>query len=295
MDIAIVANSRSGGRTTRPTGRDIDKRLASAGIRVQWHWTACHGHAEKIVRQLDIRQLDAVVAMGGDGTNFQVLNGLLRYHDHRALPPLGIIPLGRGNSFARDLPVITMADGLSAIIRQTTRPVDVCRFTCKGETHYFVNLMGLGFVSDVARTAIRFRRVGDLSYVIGVLHRMLRMRFHHMSLEIDGETISGRNCFVEICNSRFTGGGMLMAPDARIDDGLMDVVVAAPLSRASLLRTFPAIFNGTHGQNPAVRFIRGRSVRIATDPIKTLLPDGELFGTTPADIRVLPHHVRYFC
>jgi diacylglycerol kinase family enzyme len=113
-------------------------------------------------------------------------------------------------------------------------------------------------------------------------------------LEIDGNVISAKNCFVEICNSRYTGGNMLMAPEAQIDDGLFDAVVLAPLSRLSLISTFPKLFKGTHSENPAVQFIRAKSASVHTQPQKNLLPDGEIFGTTPTEITILPHRVRYF-
>ena len=87
---------------------------------------------------------------------------------------------------------------------------------------------------------------------------------------------------------------MKMAPDARIDDGLFDVVILGPLSRASLLRTFPKIYAGTHGDHPSVTMVRGKTATVRTRPVKTLLPDGELFGVTPTTIDVLPGRVRFF-
>jgi len=295
MKIALIANPRSGGRNTEKRIHDITRSLKSVGFGVDLYVTQHHGHAVEIVRDIDPATVDGIVSMGGDGTNYHVLNGLLKYHPHEHLPRLGIIPLGRGNSFARDLPVRSTREGLKALMRKSTRPVDVCTFTQKGETFYFVNLLGIGFVTDVAQTAARFPLAGDLSYVIGVLHRVIGLQFHRMSFEIDGVTIAERNCFIEICNSRYTGGAMLMAPDARIDDGWFDAVILGPLTRWNLLKTFPKIFKGTHGENPAVRFVRGKSARIVTTPKKNMLPDGECFGSTETTIGILPAHVRYFC
>jgi len=293
--VALVANPRSGGKNTTRSVRMIEERLKAKRIQVDLYMTRYHGHALELVKTLDIKEVDAVVSAGGDGTNYQVLNGLLKYHGNENLPPMGIIPLGRGNSFARDLPVFNIEEGISALCRQTMREVDVCRFTQNGQDWHFVNLMGWGFVTDVAKTAARCGWAGNFSYVIGVFYHTLGLNFHRMTLEIDDQVITGQNCFVEICNSRYTGGDMLMAPDARIDDGWFDAVVTAPLNRWSLITTLPAIFKGTHGKNPAVRFIRGKRARIITEPAKALLPDGELFGTTPTEISILPRLVRYFC
>ena len=294
MKIALIANSRSSSVSQNKLTPDLEKELKTHNIRFDLLQTRYHDHATELVKRISIREYDAIVSMGGDGTNFQVLNAVLKYHGGSDLPPLGILPSGRGNSFAKDLQIYSVADGIAALGRQTTRTVDVCRFSQKETAHYFVNLMGFGFVTDVAKTAARFKWAADFSYVIGVFHRLLGLAFHQMDLEIDGEAISGPNCFVEICNSKYTGGNMLMAPEAKIDDGLFDAVVVSPLSRANLMATLPKIFKGTHGENPAVRFIKGKSATVYTEPQKALLPDGEIFGTTPTEITVLPHLVRYF-
>ncbi len=294
MKIALIANSHSKEVKNQNLSPDLKKKLLERNIRFDLFTTQYHGHAFEMVKQISIGEYDAIVTMGGDGTNYQVLNGLLKYHGDKQLPPMGILPVGRGNSFARDLQIFSIEDGMSALGRQTTRKVDVCRFSQDKDAYYFVNLMGFGFVTDVAKTAARFKWAADFSYVVGVFHRLLGLDFHEMVLEIDGTVISGKNCFVEICNSKYTGGNMLMAPEAQIDDGMFDVVVLSPLSRLSLISTLPKLFKGTHGENPAIQFIKGRSASVYTQPQKKLLPDGEIFGTTPTEIKILPRLVRYF-
>ena len=294
MKIALIANSRSGGLSEENLLPEFENEFKKHHIEFDLLRTQYHGHATQLVKQISMREYDAIVSMGGDGTNFQVLNSVLKYHGDSQIPPLGILPCGRGNSFAKDLQIFSGRDGIDALRRQTTRAVDVCQFSQNQTAHYFVNLMGFGFVTDVAKTACRLKWAADFSYVIGVFYRLMGLTFHQMVLEIDGEVISGRNCFVEICNSKYTGGNMLMAPEAVIDDGLFDAVVVSPLSRASLMATFPKIFKGTHGEHRAVKFIQGKSAVVYTQPQKTLLPDGEIFGTTPTKITILPRLVKYF-
>ncbi|MCK5205054.1 MAG: diacylglycerol kinase family lipid kinase [Desulfobacterales bacterium] len=294
MKIALIANSRSKEVKNQNLSPDLEKKLLERNIRFDLFTTQYHGHAFEMVKQISIGEYDAIVTMGGDGTNYQVLNGLLKYHGDKQFPPMGILPVGRGNSFARDLQIFSIEDGISALGRQATRKVDVCRFSQDKDAYYFVNLMGFGFVTDVAKTAARFKWAADFSYVVGVFHRLLGLDFHEMVLEIDGTVISGKNCFVEICNSKYTGGNMLMAPEAQIDDGMFDVVVLSPLSRLSLISTLPKLFKGTHGENPAIQFIKAKSASVYTQPQKILLPDGEIFGTTPTEIKILPRLVRYF-
>ena len=294
MSIALIANPCAGGGKGSRIIPWVEQNLRQNGIEYRIFITQHHGHAMEIAGRLEPTRYEGIISVGGDGTNFHLLNGLLKTNTPNALPPLGIIPVGSGNSFALDLGIHSTADGLRALIRGRTRPVDVCNFSQAGEPWYFVNLTGFGFVSDVATTAHRLKRCGDFSYVLGVFCRLMGLRFHRMQLNLDGRHIDADNCFVEFCNSRYTGGSMLMAPNARIDDGWFDVVVVGPLSRLSLLATFPKIFKGTHGKHPAVRIYRAKTADVSTDPPKALLPDGEIFGSTPTKVTIHPQLVRYF-
>lgn len=294
MKIALFANEHAGGSKKKNLIPHLQEQIQSAGHSVELFFSEYDGHFEHLLSTMSISPYDTVVALGGDGTNYHVLNGLLRHHSHAELPSLALIPLGSGNSFARDLAITTHEEGIEKILHGRPKPVDVCSFSQGKERYYFINLLGLGFVTDVAETASHWKRFGDFSYVIGVLKQMLFLKFHRIELEVDGAKIEGQNCFLEFCNSRYTGGSMLIAPDARIDDGYFDIVLASPLSRLSLLSTFPKIYKGRHGSNPAVRFLRGQHVRVKTFPTKNLLPDGELFGQTPLEITIHPGLVRYF-
>ncbi len=293
MRVALIVNPFAAGKKAEQLVPDFEQDLANRHIDCHTFTSRYHGHSTQLASHLKIEAYDAILAMGGDGTNFQVLNGLLSAFPPEKIPPMGIIPVGSGNSFARDLNILSLEDGLNAILANNPKWVDVCSFTQGRKIIYFVNLAGLGFVTDVAKTARRFKIFRDFSYLIGVFVRTINLKFHHMELEIDGKVLSGDNCFVEFCNSRFTGGKMMIAPDARIDDGFMDIVVADKLSRTSLLAALPRLYTGTHIHHPAVRCFKARQAIIKTRPPKTLLPDGEILGTTPATVTVLPKLIRY--
>jgi len=293
MKVALMINPYAGGKKGIKLLPVIEKRLSRAGIEYHTYLSLYHEHTVKIASELDIVQYDAVIAVGGDGTNFHVLNGLLSCFRPETIPPVGILPIGSGNSFARDLDIFSLDDGLQAIVENKPRWIDVCSFSQAEKKYYFVNIAGFGFVTDVAETARRFKWLGDFSYIVGIFHRTLGLHVHHMELELDGRAVSGENCFVVFCNSRFTGGNMLMAPEARIDDGLMDIIIVGKLSRTSLLSTLPKIYTGSHLRHPAVSHVKAGTVRIKTRPEKTLLADGEVFGTTPVTITVHPKMIRY--
>lgn len=290
---ALILNPGSGGGRTKKHYPEIVDFLAAHKIDYSLFESKYHGHIVHLFEKISIDEYDAIVSIGGDGTNYHILNGLLHNHSSDQLPPICILPLGSGNSFAKDLKIESLSDGLRSLVSGNTRKVDVCSFSQGNQTHYFVNLAGLGFVTDVAKTASRFKIFKDFSYIIGVFVQTLKLKFHDMELEIDGRIINEKNCFVEFCNSRYTGGEMLMAPKAKIDDGLMDIIVAGKISRISLLKTLPKLFKGTHIEHPAVRYFKAKEAKIFTTPSKLMLPDGEIFGKTPATFKIHPGLVRY--
>ncbi len=293
MRIAIIANPYSGNRRVKKLLPRIEKQLETHHIRTEVFVSRHKDHIPGIAKDLDIRRYDAIAAMGGDGTNFHMLNGLLSVHQPDRLPPLAVLPAGSGNSFVRDLGITSLDEGIRAIIRNRPRQVDIISFSRGSHRFYFVNLMGFGFVTDVALTAEKFKAFHDVSYLMGIIHRTLSLGVHHMELTIDGRVYSGPNCFVEFCNSGYTGGNMHMAPKARIDDGLMDVVIAGPLTRKRLIGALPKIYAGTHVDMEEVRYVQGKKAEIRTEPTKAMLPDGEILGQTPGIIEVHPRRVRY--
>ncbi len=293
MKIALIVNPYSGRKKAEKLLPLVEKKFEANNIECDTFVSLYQAHIFKIISELSIQKYDAVVSMGGDGTNYLVLNGLLSNFKLNQIPPLGILPIGSGNSFAKDLNINNWEQGIEAVLNPKPKCVDACSFRQNKKKFYFVNLTGLGFVTDVAKTAQKFKFLKDLSYVIGVLYRTINLKFHYMELEIDGKKIEGENTFVEFCNSRFTGGEMMMAPDALIDDGFMDIIIAGKLSRIDLLKTLPKIFTGKHLEHPAVRHFKAKKAHIKTWPVKTLLPDGEIFGITPADIHIHPKLIRY--
>ncbi|MCG8566774.1 MAG: diacylglycerol kinase family lipid kinase, partial [Desulfobacterales bacterium] len=293
MKIALIQNPVSGGTNGRKMLPRLERKLQARGIRYDLFQSRYNGHLFELARQLAVEDYDAIASMGGDGTNYQILNGLLAGQASENLPPLAILPVGSGNSFAMDLDIFTLDQAVEAIHRNQPTEVDLISYTQKDRVRYFVNLTGLGFVTDVAATAARFKGLGDLSYLVGIFHRLSSLKFHHLDIIIDGERIKKKNCFVEICNSKFTGGSMCMAPHAEIDDGFMDVILVDPMSRLQLISALPKIYKGSHVDLPQVHRFKAREVSISTSPAKGLLPDGELCGVTPSTFTLIPGGLRY--
>jgi YegS/Rv2252/BmrU family lipid kinase len=294
MKFLIVANPVSGGKKGKKHLPEIEKLLKKNNIKYDLKLTRYHGHGETIIKQTDLKKYYGIGLVGGDGTNFYVLNGLIKHHNNKKLPPIAIIPTGSGDSFALDLGITNYFNGIKAIKQNNIKPVDVLSFTSKNKIFYCVNMVGTGFVTEVAKIAEKLKFLRGLSYVIGVLYRMLFLRFHEIELKVNNDIIKGKKCFVEFCNSKYTGKKMLMAPQAKINDGYFDIVIASHFSRFTLLKAFPMIFKGTHLNLDQISVFKAKTAELITKKKESLLPDGEIFGQTPTKIAILPEKLNYF-
>ena len=296
MKVLLIVNPHAGkklGATVADTAVDTLRNLKVETDVVYSEWP---GHAVELARETELSNLDGLIAVGGDGTLFEIINGLVA--GNGSIPiPLGQIPVGTGNSFLKDIEqgeTDPIAAGVDRIAGGATVPVDLGKFTCDAGEYYFANLLGAGFVSNVAYRAKKYKAFGSLSYVFGVFEELIGLSSYQSTLIIDDTAIERDLIFIEICNSRYTGGNMMMAPSADISDGLLDVVVVDRITRRRLLKLFPRIFNGTHVEDESVEVIRGRHIRFESAVPLALTPDGETFGTTPIEVEVVPAAVRFF-
>lgn len=251
-------------------------------------------HAVEIIRKADFREYSAIVAAGGDGTLFEVVNGYFQNPSNDKIP-LGILPVGTGNAFAKDLGLEASRwkEAIEVICLKKPKKVDVGLFRTHGQDYYFLNIMGLGFVADVTKTAHRLKIFGNISYTLGVFYQLIFLKTHHLSIEVDGKILERENIFVEVSNTRYTSN-FLMAPNAEIDDGLLDVTLLSKTSRRRLIQCFPKIFTGEHIFLDEVEQFQAKDIHIVTDNPKVLTPDGELLGITPVRVQCLHQAIEVF-
>jgi diacylglycerol kinase (ATP) len=257
--------------------------------------TSRAGDATSLVSEADLSVCDGIVSAGGDGTLFEVLNGLYSHKkEHRV--PLAVLPVGTGNAFARELELLPgdWKKGVGIIRRQRTKRVDVGRVRTPAETFHFLNIIGAGLPVDAMRTARKLKIIGGSAYTLATLWRAIQLKSYPFVLEIDGEEFVQESMFVEISNTRYTGTSFLIAPSAILDDGLLDVTLVRKLSRSRLLRLFPTIYKGQHVEFEEVLCRQAREIRISAPCDLTLAPDGEFHGSTPATISCLPGDLEIF-
>jgi YegS/Rv2252/BmrU family lipid kinase len=294
VEVLVIYNPAAANGRARSAMASVRESFSSRGVQIELRLTERPGHAVEIVRDADLGSYDGVVAGGGDGTLFEVVNGYF-LNPAAGRPPLGVLPVGTGNAFSKDISLDTGAveQAVGLIAAGNHRPVDVGRFTTGGETYHYLNILGLGFVSDVGETASRLKIVGNLSYTIAVLLRMISLSSYRMTIEVDGRELKRENIFCEISNTRYTSN-FLMAPSASIEDGLLDVTLLGKASRTYLLRCFPKIFTGEHVELDEVETFKAKKIRIHTDDPKVLTPDGEIFGSTPVEVECLHRALEVF-
>ena len=255
---------------------------------VNLHVTRRAGEAESLASSADRAGHDRVIAVGGDGTVQEVVNGLL------AGPgvELGIVPAGTGNDLARSLGLpAEPASAWKAAMGRHARRVDAARArNGAGQERWFASAAGIGFDAQVAAAMVRRRgwQAGRAGYVLTTLAELRRFGNRPVTITLDDETFSQSVLFVAIANGAYYGGGMRIAPEAKPDDARLDICVVGDISRLTALREMPNLYRGTHVRNPAVSMHTAQTVRIEGGPSTLIHLDGEPFGGLPLHIRVAP-------
>lgn len=274
----LVNPSAGGGRT----GKLLDMALAAladGGVEPRPVMTENIEHGRREARDAAERG-DRVLVMSGDGLIGQVGGELANTGTI-----MGIVPGGRGNDLARVLGIPADVEEAAGIIAAgETREIDV------GEANgrRFLCIASCGFDSEANRIANESRISGPLVYAYAALRALAAWKPARFTLSVDGEDVEILGYTIAAANSKAYGGGMFIAPDARLDDGLLDVIAIADVSKLKFLRGLPAVFRGEHVGNDEVSVRRCRELEIAADRPFSVYADGDPITELPATIRVLP-------
>lgn len=287
----FIVNPVAGGGRGERTERLIRDLLGKPGRRrAEIVSTERPGHAVELAERGARSGHDPLIGVGGDGTLSEIANGLLRAADR---PAFGAVPIGTGNDFARSLALPTDVSAAvdAAFDREEAKLIDVGVY---GERH-FLNVAGLGFDADVARTVNRMPsalRRGTTSFVAAVLLQIARKAVHPVDIYLDGRLVQRRCLMIAVANGAFYGGGMMICPKASREDGLLDVCIVGDLSRPEVLKLLPKVFSGAHVGHPKVEIHRAQVVRVEGLPTMALELDGDVVGSVPAEFRVRPAALR---
>lgn len=248
------------------------------------------GHARDLARELDYDSYDGFCCIGGDGTMHEVINGMMTRTDGRKLP-IGLITGGTGNSFMHDMDCLDPVKAAKRIVTGRRRLIDIFRCEADGTIYYGFNIVGWGIPTDANNLAEKLRWMGGQRYNVAAIIEVIRHRMRFARIEIDGNIIGADFGFVIGCNTIHTGKGMQMAPLARLDDGLIDLIIVRKVGRMKLLRLFPKLFSGKHIGDPAVDYRQVSEFSIKPEDRNTLNIDGEMLGSTPIRVTMMPKEI----
>jgi YegS/Rv2252/BmrU family lipid kinase len=277
--VKVIINPVAGASSTRRKWPRISRLLKHIGLSFDYQYTEGVGHAIELARAAVSDGYRYLVAVGGDGTVNEVANGILHSADASSMA-LGVISTGTGSDFARSMGLPRhYVNACSSLIHGQKLLIDVglVEFQHKGQVQqrYFVNAAGVGFDAAVVESTERLRTL------IGYRNKSVVVR-------VGDKVEKTRVVTVAVANGNYLGGGMYVAPDAKLNDYLFDVMIVKDMGKFELLRAFPRVYKGTHVTHPKV--VMGKAAEITVESPDRILvhADGELLGEGPVSFRLIP-------
>ena len=255
---------------------------------VDWSGTVYPGHAIELAKQAGEQGYEMVIAMGGDGTVHEVVNGLMKVPEDRR-PLLGVVPVGSGNDFAHGINASRIpTEALVHALDGEASTVDLGLMTDeRGRKEYFDNTLGIGFGAVVTIRSHRLPLLrGFIMYLTSVIQTIiLDHNPMRMQIETDDQKWEQSVIYLVLCNGPREGGGFLIAPEAKIDDGLLHYAMITNVSRPMMLRIVPEVMKGTHGRFKQVRMGTCKKFALSADRPLYIHADGEIFTGPGTDLR----------
>ena len=291
----LIVNPVAGGGRGGALRPKLQDELRRQGADFDTVVTEGPNHAVELARQAVTDGCRLLVAVGGDGTIHEVVNGLVTGGEVPEGVTLGVVPCGTGSDFARTvgLEQEPMA-AVQRLIHGDDRRIDLGVIHCWRDgqeiVEYFPNSAGLGFDGEVAVRSHRMPKLlgATVHYLLSLVITLVAYRNKQIVVTLDDRTVELRSNFLVAANGRYFGGGMHIAPDATPDDGLFDVVIAGDLGKIELLRLLPSVYKGTHLSHPKAYVYRSRSVHVESTERMMLQADGESVGEAPVTFSLLP-------
>lgn len=287
-----VVNPAAGGRRCGELADAALDRVRRVGLELEIVRTGRPGEASELVRAAYAQGFRNFLAVGGDGTSFEIVNGLFPEAMSGGRPTLGFLPLGTGNSFLKDFTSRGVEHTIEALRNGARRTCDVMRLSHAEGEIYFLNLVSLGFPADVGELVNRrFKRWGELRYILGVFTRLARLKhlaFPHR-LDSSSEWDRRRALFLSFSNSKFTGGKMMIAPKADPTDGWIEYVRWGPIGRLGLVWNLPSLFTGTHIEHARASRAGAKRIDFELGAPANVLVDGEILRLRCQSIEILPN------
>jgi len=289
----VIINPLARGGRTEKIWPHINELLTETGISFDHDFTEGVGHGTELAREAVEKGYELVVAVGGDGTVNEVVNGLVD-EEGKGRATLGIISTGTGGDCVRTLGIprdYTKVCRLFSDLKGLTIDLGAVEYVSDNQRvrRFYINTAGLGFDAAVVERTRRFKAMGGtIPFVMGFLFTFITYNGKNVAVVIDGDKEEERDLLIMVNNGRYAGGGMKFTPNADPGDGFLDVVIIGDMGKMRLLWNFPRLYRGTHITHPKVKMSRTKSVEVESVETMLLQVDGELVGQAPASFWVLP-------
>lgn len=286
MKLQIIANPKAGHGRGPGNISKLKSLLRLSGLKYEILETTAAGEATEIARDLAKRKQDRIIVLGGDGTISEVVNGILG-----TTVELGMICVGTGNDIARSLgiPHNNLKASLEVILAGRTKMVDIGTETDRS----FVSALGIGLAANIAAKANTMKTLkGPVAFFVAAYQAIASLESFPLCLKLDSRKMEVECVAVLVQNSCYCGGGLLLAPQASMTDGLLDVVVVEKTGRAELMFNFPRLYQGKHLKHPKFSVYQAKSVNIESTVRTSKMFDGDIFGKTPVNAKIAESSVR---
>jgi len=293
--IGFIVNPAAGAGRGATRWAEYTADFNQSGGQQKVRFTSQPGEAVRLAQDLAC-ECAAVVAVGGDGLVFEVASGILL--SGAVDTPMGIVPVGTGNDSAILCGISDAAQAWQALRSGRTRTLDTIRIRCRHRgspiTRYSLLYASVGIIGEVLKqvTPQAKRVFGRLAYPVGALRAVLKYRAPQMRVTCDGETWEKRFLLLCASNAELSGGGMRLAPDARMDDGLLDVNLAETVGRWAATVLIWRMSRGRRISHPRLSYFTARNVAVEAEPPIEVQADGEIIGYTPAKFEIVPETLR---
>lgn len=292
--VVAVVNPRAGGGAASGRLAALGRTLGQHFPRWEVRLTAGPGHATELARAAVAEGATAVLSVGGDGTHHEVVQALMDPAAEGVA--LGVLHAGTGGDFRRNVPTASWSEAVAAMASRPARVIDVGHAAFRTDagdaaTEWFLNVASAGLSGSVDRAVNAGSKVfgGTVSFALGTLKALRSHRAARVKLTVDGRVVhDGPAHLVLACNGKWAGGGMMFAPEARLDDGLLDVVMLRGDRIGSVLGAMPSVYRGQHVKHPDILLDRGRVVEVSTEDFAPIDLDGESPGRAPVTFTVHP-------
>ena len=290
----VIINPFSGKKKSQKFIPHLSKAFNQYHIKYDIQVTQYKNHAKSLVNKMKADQYSQIIIYGGDGTFNEVVNGLLLRTDNYN-PILGFLPGGSGNSMMHDFGELNPIQALQPILHNEISTLDVMKLSFNGDIEYAINIVGWGLATDIGQTAASIRWLGPSRYLIASMMSILALKKRECLLYLNNKKIKDSFLFILVCNTQYTGTGMRAAPNALLNDGLLDVIILDKnINRYNLFKLLPKIFTGEHVHSKFIRYVQCDKIVLDTSKHEKLNIDGEIKNTVPVSIELLKHKLNIF-